>query len=501
MAARDRNLFAWQAYVIAMSFVVVGLLVALGFSIASSSNTQKSMSDALSQAKSANENMRKLNGEVEYIKGMLGQRQFTEAEWKQMKETAPSDPQFGAVQAQYEKDMSLFGPSEPIQNKNYPKLAEYLMRELRARNAQVDSAAKAYAELTKKTENTVKSETAGREAAEKKSAEMEKLLAEERIDWQKKLDDAQETITNVNKTLQDNIAKHSKEKARLDAALKAKTTQADELVKRNLSLVERIRILEGEDFQSAQGKITQVAEGGKIVWVNLGSADGLRPGVRFGIVNPDELRLKEARPKAHLEIHEILDEHQARGQVVSGSLQVPVVYGDLVYSVAWQKGRKVQFALMGKLDMNDDGLDDRQSIKDMIIQSGGEITEELLPDGKSIGKMTADTRWLVVGKGFDVSKTEDLDPRQKAYRDKYADMQARAKELAVSQINLDKLLNWIQSSNTADRSIPMGTASRATDFIDNRRVPSSRGPVAEIYLNPEQTGPYSPVRPANGQQR
>ena len=169
MAARDRNLFAWQAYVIAMSFVVVGLLVALGFSIASSSNTQKSMTDAVNQAKAANDTMRKLNGEVEYIKGMLGQRQFTEAEWKQMRESAPSDPQFAALQAQYEKDMSLFGPSEPIQNKNYPKLAEYLMRELRARNAQVDSAAKAYAELTKKTENTVKSETAGREAAERKA--------------------------------------------------------------------------------------------------------------------------------------------------------------------------------------------------------------------------------------------------------------------------------------------------------------------------------------------
>lgn len=501
MAARDRNLFAWQAYVISMSFVVVGLLVALGFSIASSSNTQKSMSDALNQAKTANENMRKLNGEVEYIKGVLGQRQFTEAEWKQMKESAPSDAQFGALQAQYEKDMSLFGPSEPIQNKNYPKLAEYLMRELRARNAQVDSAAKAYAELTKKTDNTVKSETAGREAAERKSAEMEKLLAEERIDAQKKLDGAQETISKVSMTLQDNIAKFAEEKKRLDANLKAKTAQAAELVARNLSLVERIRILEGEEFQSAQGKIISTAEGGEIVWVNLGSADGLRPGVQFGIVNPDELRLKEARPKAHLEIHEIIDEHQARGKVVSGSVRNPVVAGDLVYSPAWQKGRKVQFALMGKLDMNDDGLDDRESIKAMIIQSGGEISEELLPDGKSVGKMTADTRWLVVGKGFDISKMEDLDPRQKIYSDNYAKMQSRAKELAVSTINLDKLLNWIQSSNTSDRSIPLGTATRGSDFTDNRRVPSSRGSVSEIYMNQKQGGPYSPVRSADGQQR
>ena len=154
---------------------------------------------------------------------------------------------------------------------------------------------------------------------------------------------------------------------------------------------------------------------------------------------------------------------------------------------------------MGKLDMNDDGLDDRQRIKEMIIQSGGEVTEDLTPDGKSIGKMTADTRWLVQGKGFDISAAEDLDPNQKTYRLKYADMQRRAKELAVSQINLDKLLNWIQSSSGQDRSIPMGSATRASDFTDNRRVPASLGTVSEIYMKQKkQSGPYTPARPADG---
>jgi hypothetical protein len=494
MAARDRNLFAWQAYVITMSFVVVGLLIALGFSIASSSNTEKSMSDAVNQARTANDNLRKLSNEVEYINGMLGQRPLTEAEWKQMKDSAPNDPKLTALQSQFDKDMSLFGPSEPIQNKNYPKLAEYLMKELRARNAQVDAAAKAYSELTKKTENTVKSETSGREAAEKKAAEMEKLLAEERIAFQKERDDALETISKVNKTLQDSNAKFAEEKKRLESNLKARTTQATELVARNLLLAEKIRILEGEDFQSAQGMVTSTAEGGKIVWINLGSADGLRPGVRFGIVEPNELRLKEARPKAQLEILTIVDEHQARGQVISGFLKDPVVAGDLVYSPAWQKGRKVQFALMGKLDMNDDGLDDRETIKYLIAQSGGEVSEDLDPNGKVQGKMTADTRWLVVGKSFDVSKAAELDPRQKAFADKYKEMERRAKELAVSTINLDKLLSWIHNSGTGDRSISMGAGAKGSDLTENKAVPSSRGNVAEIYMNQRQGGPYSPTR-------
>lgn len=500
MASRDRNLFAWQAYVIAMSFVVVGLLIALGFSIANHSNMKLSMEKSAEKENTATATTRKLSNELEYLKGMLGQRQFTEAEWKQLKESS-TDPQSDALQAQYNKDMSLFGPNEPIQNRNYTKLSEYLIRELKARNAQVDTAAKTQAELTKKTESIVKNETAAREAAEKKSAATEKNLEKERIEFHKTLEEDKKTIAEVNETLQKKIAEHSKEKSKLEVTAKTKTAQSDDLIARNLSLVERIRVLEGEDFQSAQGKITDTAEGGKIVWVNLGRADQLRPGVRFGILNPDELRLKEARPKAHVQIVEIIGDHQARGEVISGSLQIPVISGDLIYSVAWQKGRKVQFALMGKLDMDGNGTDDRQILKDMIIQSGGQIAEDLTPEGISSGPgMTVDTRWMVVGEGFKVSATEELDARQRVFRQKYADMQRRAKELAVSQINLDKLLNWIQSDTGGDRSIPLGNASRASDFTDKRRVPSSEGSVSDIYMKRKQSGPYTPAKPSDGRQ-
>ncbi len=495
MAPRDRNLFAWQAYVIAMSFVVVGLLVALGFSIASVSNETRSKDEAVKQKASADKTNKELQSQLEYIKGMLGQRQFTEAEWNQAK-SASADPQSEALLTQYNKDMSLFGPNEPIQNRNYPKLAEHLIREVRARNSQVDAQAKAQADLTKKMENDVKNETAAREAAQKKTAETEKRLAAETIDNQKKLDDAQKTISEVNATLQKTISVANAEKAKHDATEKQIKIQNNELVARNLSLVERVRVLEGEDFQSAQGKIIGVlGRDGNIVDVNLGSADGLRPGVRFGIVNPNELRLKDATPKAHVEITKIRGPHEASGQVISGSLQFPVLFGDLVYSVAWEKGRKVQFALLGKLDIDGNGSDDRQTIKDLIIQNGGEIVEDLGPDGKKTGTgMTVDTRWLVVGEGFKVSATEDLDPTQVIFRKQYAEMQKRAKELAVSQMNTSKLLNWIQGGNKGDRSIPLGSAIRATDHTDSRRVPSGDGTVAEIYMNRKESGPFTPAK-------
>ncbi len=209
-----------------------------------------------------------------------------------------------------------------------------------------------------------------------------------------------------------------------------------------------------------------VAEGGQIVWVNLGRNDQLRPGVRFGIIDPETTRLVDAKPKGHIEITEVMDDHQARGRVLTGALTTPILRGDLIYSPTWEKGRKVQFALMGKLDIDGDGIDDRSTLRSLIIQSGGEIAEDLTPEGKSTGKMTADTRWLVVGEQFKVgANTDDSDNKQKEYRGKYADMQQRARSLAISQINLDKLLSWLRSGGE-DRSVPMGNSIRAADFTE-----------------------------------
>ncbi|MFN9917328.1 MAG: hypothetical protein ACK53L_32375, partial [Pirellulaceae bacterium] len=104
MAPRDRNLFAWQAYVIAMSFVVLALIVALGWTLASYSNIERQRDEAQNKATTAADAHRKLSEEVQLFKGMLGQQQFTEAEWGQLESSASSDEQ-KKLQDQYKKDM------------------------------------------------------------------------------------------------------------------------------------------------------------------------------------------------------------------------------------------------------------------------------------------------------------------------------------------------------------------------------------------------------------
>ena len=46
----------------------------------------------------------------------------------------------------------------------------------------------------------------------------------------------------------------------------------------------------------------------------------------------------------------------------------PIRVGDIVYSAAWSPNQPMRFALVGKIDVNRDGRDDRQELKRMIAR-------------------------------------------------------------------------------------------------------------------------------------
>ena len=186
------------------------------------------------------------------------------------------------------------------------------------------------------------------------------------------------------------------------------------------------------DDQDFQGKIVEVQNA---VYINLGRGDGLRPGVRFGVVNSDESRVADAHPKARIEVVEVIwgSEHLSRYKVLSDRDPTTILRGDSIYSPTWQPGRKVEFALIGKMDIDGDGIDDRETIKAMIAQNGGLVTMDLPPIGKGSGELSATTRWMVIGDDFKVL-------------DEGGALESKAKSLGISRIHVDKLLGWLRGS-------------------------------------------------------
>ncbi len=487
MAARDQKI--QSIYNILLTIICVLLLVPMFWFAFQLSTRTKQMEEARQRANTVQTEVGRLTNQQQLVSKMLGTATMTQDEYDQLKTQVTGDATMDQLQDQFNRDMAMFGPNVPATDRNYAKLVEYLMRELRDSNRQVDNANTQLAQAAEENKAVMAREREAAANEKKRADDLEKQLAAERADFTAKIDATQKTIEDVSKNLTLANQNHAKEKNKLLADIAKAETEAKDLRKLNADLREEINKYMGEDFQTPQGQIASVGVDGQNVYINLGKRDGLRVGTRFIVLDPDQVKVAEVDdPKARIEVVQV-NEKLARARMLEQSNANPIVPGDLVYSVTWQPGRATEFALLGKMDLNGDGVDDRDIVKDLIRESGGVVVEELTPDGKLTGKMTSNTRWLVIGETY--KDNGEMDNRAGGeYMNKYSDMLKRSKDLAVTKINLDKLMNFLRS-NSDDRSIPFGNASRPEDFDMKERLPSSRGTVSDIYKQLRPEGPLS----------
>ncbi|MFO0067173.1 MAG: hypothetical protein ACK523_14550, partial [Pirellulaceae bacterium] len=163
MAARDRNLFAWQAYVLTMTIISLGLLIALGYVLFTMSTNTKKMESAVTRASEAERQIQTANSKLQALQAMVGNKQFSEAEFQQALQSIGTDADIDTIKKKFDGDMSLFGPDVPSQDRNYSKLVSDLMKAVRDRNLQIDRSSKEVERLTQEVNLIRDQETKARE--------------------------------------------------------------------------------------------------------------------------------------------------------------------------------------------------------------------------------------------------------------------------------------------------------------------------------------------------
>ena len=134
MSGRDRNMFAWQAYVIAMSIVSALMLVGLFFLWNYASTQAKEAETAKASASTSSAELGKAKLKSDRLLSMLGQGNFNETELETIKSAMVGDPQMEALEKSYDTDMSLLGANVEAANRNYAGLAKTLMDVIKDRN-------------------------------------------------------------------------------------------------------------------------------------------------------------------------------------------------------------------------------------------------------------------------------------------------------------------------------------------------------------------------------
>jgi len=132
------------------------------------------------------------------------------------------------------------------------------------------------------------------------------------------------------------------------------------------------------------GRVTFVDYGSGTVRVNVNRSQGVRPMMRFTIFDKNAAGIPSDKPKASVELVKVGDPQKGENDSLARIIKTenpsdPIRYNDYIFSVGWSYDRPQRFDLIGKIDMNRDGKDDRADLIRMIEQSGGVIEYDLPP--------------------------------------------------------------------------------------------------------------------------
>lgn len=493
MAVRDRNLFAWQAYVITMSFVSVGLLLGMFFLWRSYSDLNKRFEEKDTQLSTARTEFTTSEARVGRLMSMLGYGEKTQQELDEEASRFASDERLGPVEKEFAQQMNLFAPNVDASEKNLMRLPKYLLDTVRVRNEDIDKARERETQLLAEKTATLQRETKAREDAELAQKKAENDLAATRQQHT-------EAIAKLNAEKKEILDSFDSYKKSFDTQIVALTAKNRELNDANSTLTQTVEKKMDElteytnlDFANPQGKVVNTANGGNMVWINLGRDDGLREGVAFTIIDESAVNTSEAKDKAHLIVTRVIDDHPhlSQARVTDYDPRNPIMVEDKVFSPAWRPGRTIGFALVGEMDINGDFKDDIQEVRELIRRSGGKIDAEMDSKGNLVPDlpgMNPNTAFVVLGSDLGVFKgdsTEEL-AKQAAYER----FRAEARRNGIIQISLDKLMGYLKADQ-AQRVVPLGERIQGKDFPAEAatRPLTSPGKVSEIFQPRRPTGP------------
>ncbi len=184
--------------------------------------------------------------------------------------------------------------------------------------------------------------------------------------------------------------------------------------------------------------------------INLGLADGLRPQVLFSVYDRAENSATKAQKKAGIEVTKVLEAHLAEARIVHSETANPILPGDLIYSPVWKAGQRLRFALTGFMDINGDGTNDRETVRNLILLNNGVIDAEQIDDGSvDVTKMSLQTRYLVEG---ELPTDKFAVEAQLQGRNR---MISKAQEMGIERIPVQKLLAYL-GWRSEERTVSLG---------------------------------------------
>ena len=249
------------------------------------------------------------------------------------------------------------------------------------------------------------------------------------------LDQTRTELANVNTQLRQ--MKEDDER-KLELAHSIIREQRDQLDKRE-------NVLDRPD-----GRVTYVDFNRGEVHVDINRRQGARPQMVMSVFDANAPGIPTEKPKGTIELIQVGDQYSIGRITNTVSPIEPMRIGDIIYSPAWSPNEPMQFALIGKIDVNRDGKDDRDDLKRMIQEAGGEVVYDLPPPevGKESGELTPRIAWYVTDERIPLrdiysNKSEATLTQQANFSSKTGEMIKEARSFGIRPITISRLLAYL----------------------------------------------------------
>jgi len=211
--------------------------------------------------------------------------------------------------------------------------------------------------------------------------------------------DVSQELANQRAGRADDQAAAEREQRRLSEAIRGKDRQ---IAERDAKIAPPNSL----EADVPKGQILRVDRDSGMVYLNLGSADFLRPQVTFSVLPPNTSGRTAANrdPKATVEVVQVLEPHLSMARIVSASnaMRDPILAGDLVFNPSWNPSQREHVALVGIFDLDGDGRDDTAEVvrnlerQGIVVDAWLDLRErKIKPEGGP--GITERTTYLILG--------------------------------------------------------------------------------------------------------
>jgi hypothetical protein len=330
----------------------------------------------------------------------------------------------------------------------------------------------------------------------------EEAFSKSKADLEKEIGDHQQArqtlLTKVDQLQTDNDKKQT-QIANLETQYRQLKEETDRKHELNMSIIKDLRDLQAqkENFlDKPDGYITFVDHDRREVQVNINRHQGARPQMKMTIFDAASPGIPTERPKGNIELIQVGDQYSIGRITRVASTIEPIRVGDIVYSPAWSPEEPMRFALIGKIDVNRDGKDDREDLKRMIKDAGGTVDYDLPPPGygNESGKLTARVDWYVTDERMPFrevfqSRSERSVAEESKFKEKYGQVIKQAHAEGIRPMPIGKLLAYLgyeMGTPLIGRSEGVNTPAMRRLVEPKKASPATTKPAGEAATKGEE---------------